>query len=69
MIGGPTYFLAKFLTQKLKPLVGFTYSFVKDSDPFVHEFKGLKLVPGDLLMSFNVVSLYTIGSLMLTLPK
>lgn len=45
MIGGPIYFLAKFLAQKLKPLVGHTYSFVK-------EFCFL------LLVSFNVVSLY-----------
>jgi len=46
MIGCPTYFLAKFLAQKLKPLVGRTDSFVK-------EFCFL------LLVSFNVVSLYT----------
>lgn len=30
-IGGPTYILVKFLANKLKPLVGWTESFVKDS--------------------------------------
>jgi len=58
-IGGPTYLLAKFLASKLRPLVGLIESFVKDSSSFVKEIKGIKLDPGDMLVSFDVVSLYT----------
>ena len=58
-INGLTYPLAKFLAQKLKPLVGCTDSFVKDSASFVQEWKDIKLDPGDLLVSFDVISLYT----------
>ena len=58
-IGGPTYLLAKFLALKLKPLVGRTDSFVKDSSSFVNELKEVKLSPDDKLVSFDVVSLFT----------
>ena len=58
-IGGPTYLLAKFLALKLKPLVGRTESFVKDSASFINELKDIKLDPNDILVSFDVVSLYT----------
>ena len=58
-IGGPTYLLAKYLAQKLKPLAGHTKSFAKDSTSFVNELKNFKLDPDNKLVSFNVVSLYT----------
>jgi len=58
-IGGPTYFLAKFLAYKLKPLVGCTSSFVKDSTSFIHELKDLRLELDDLLVNFDVVSIFT----------
>ena len=58
-ISGPTYLLAKFLANKLKPLVGRTNSFVKDSSSFVNELKDIKLDPEDRFVSFDVVSLYT----------
>lgn len=58
-ISGPTYLLAKFLAFKLKPLVSRTESFVKDSPSFINELKGIKLDPEDILVSFDVVSLYT----------
>jgi len=57
-IGGPTYLLAKFLAQKLKPLVGRADSFIKESASFVQEWRDIKLEPGELLVSFDVVSLY-----------
>lgn len=57
-IGGPTYLLAKFLALKLKPLVGRTESLVKDSASFIKELKDIKLDPEDILISFDVVSLY-----------
>eukprot|EP00253_Pinus_taeda_P003606 PITA_03606 len=58
-IGRPTYLLAKFLALKLKPLVDRTESFVRDSASFIEELKDIKLDPGDILVSFDVVSLYT----------
>ncbi len=45
-IGGLTYLLAKYLAQKLKPLVGCTESFVKDSCSYVSELN----TPKSLLM-------------------
>lgn len=60
MIGGPTYLLAKYLAQKLKPLVGHTKSIFKDSTSFVNELKSFKLDPDDKIVKFDVVSLYTI---------
>ena len=58
-ISRPTYHLAKFLAQNLKPLVGRTDSFVKYSASFIQEWKDFKLDPRDLLVSFDVVSLHT----------
>jgi len=58
-IGGPTYLLSKFLAFKLKPLVGRMESFIKESASFINELKGIKLDPEDILLSFDVVSLYT----------
>ncbi len=58
-IGGPTYLLAKFLALKLKPLVGHTESFVKDSASFIMDLKDIRLDPEEILVSFDVVSLYT----------
>ena len=45
--------------MKLKPLVGHTASFIKDSASFIEELKDIKLDPGDILVNFDVVSLYT----------
>ena len=58
-IGGLTYLLAKFLALKLKPLVGCIESFIKYSSSFVEELKDIKLDSRDILVSFDVVSLYT----------
>lgn len=44
-IGGLTYLLAKYLAMKLKPLVGNTDSFVKDSASFVNELKDFRPDP------------------------
>ena len=59
MISSPTYQLAKFLSKTLKPLVGNTSSYVKDSTHFVKGIKDLHVEDNDLLISFDVVSLYT----------
>ena len=51
--------MAKLLAQKLKPLVGQTDSFVKDLTSFIKEWNNIKLQPSELLVSFDVVSLFT----------
>ncbi len=45
--------------MKLRPLVGHTESFVKDSASFIGDLKRIKLEPEDILVSFDVISLYT----------
>ena len=58
-IGSPTYDLAKHLAKALKPLVGKTFSFIKDSSELISKMKEWKMSDNDLLTSFDVVSLYT----------
>lgn len=58
-IAGPTYHLAKCLAKTVKPLMGNTSSFVKDSNHFINEIKKIKLDQDDILMRFDVKSLYT----------
>ncbi|XP_030762746.1 uncharacterized protein LOC115887456 [Sitophilus oryzae] len=57
--GSPTYNLAKYLTTILQPKVGNTNSYVKDSTHFVQKLKDIKLEPSDIMVSFDVVSLFT----------
>ena len=54
-----TYNLAKHLTGLLKPHIGQTDSFVRDSSDFLWRIRELVLEPGDVLVSFDVVSLFT----------
>ena len=58
-IGSPTYNLAKHLAKTLKPLAGNTTSYIKDSTHFIQEIKNMNLDDNDMLVSFDVVSLYT----------
>lgn len=58
-VDSPTYNLAKHVAGVLQPLVGKTSSFVKDSRHFVDIIKSLKMEPGDILVSFDVESLFT----------
>jgi len=58
-IGSPTYWLAKYLANKLRPLSGNTPSYIKDSDSFIEWIKNLEFNENDLMVSFDVVSLYT----------
>ena len=51
-IGGPKYLLVKYLARNLKPLIGKTSSFVKDSFSFVNELKEVKFRPGDFMVIF-----------------
>lgn len=58
-MGSPTYNLASFLTKLISPLVGKIESFVKDSTNFVQFIKDTKLESNNILVSFDVVSLFT----------
>jgi len=57
-IGSPTYELAKYVAS-ISPLVGKTSSYIKDSNQFVKYIKNTKLDPGDKIVSFDVVHLFT----------
>ena len=59
-IGSPTYNLAKHLTELLWPYIGQMETYVWDSSNFLEEIGGLVLQPGDLMMSFDFVSLFTV---------
>ena len=58
-IGSPTYLLAQYLAKKLRPLVGNTSSYIKDSTSFVQWARNLEMKDEDLMVSFDIVSLYT----------
>lgn len=58
-IGSPTYELAKYVARILRSLVGNTDSFIKDSQDFVNLIKNERLNPNDMIVSFDVVSLFT----------
>jgi hypothetical protein len=58
-IGAPTYQLAKFLTGILNPFVGRSIRHVKNSTEFVHTLSTLRVGPEDLMVSFDMVSLFT----------
>jgi len=58
-IGSPTYELAKYVAKIRKPLVGNTDSFIKDSHDFVNLIKNEKMESDYILVSFDVVSLFT----------
>ena len=58
-IGSPAYYVAKHMSKLLSPHIGQTESYLKDSKHFVQKIKDLYLEPGDILVSFDVVSLFT----------
>ncbi|XP_071052554.1 uncharacterized protein [Onthophagus taurus] len=58
-INSPTYQLAKHLAKILSPFTGNTESYDRDSIHFVESVKGVKLDAGDMLVSFDVESLFT----------
>ncbi|XP_071440274.1 uncharacterized protein [Hetaerina americana] len=58
-IDGPTYRLSKYLAQSLQPYVGQTSSFVRDSTHFIEILKKITISPNDILVSFDVASLFT----------
>ncbi|XP_054853995.1 uncharacterized protein LOC129342319, partial [Eublepharis macularius] len=58
-IGSPTYELARHLADLLQDHIGKTSSYIKDSADFINKISSLKLNPQDILVSFDVVSLFT----------
>ena len=58
-INSPTYALAKEVARIVSPLVGKTSSFVKNSAEFVQMMRQMKVDSEDILVSFDVVNLFT----------
>ena len=57
-IGAPTYKLVKYLAGLLKPLTGTTMHHVKNSAQFIQILQTIQIKPHDLLVSFDIVSLF-----------
>ena len=58
-ISSPTYNLSKFVSKMISPLVGKTDSFVKNSRDFAELVKIEKLESDEIMVSFDVKSLFT----------
>ncbi|XP_046387256.1 uncharacterized protein LOC124156642 [Ischnura elegans] len=58
-IGSPTYNLARHLTSLLSPFVGRCDHHVKNSADFVKTLKTIRIEEQDILVSFDVISLFT----------
>jgi len=57
-IGSPTYKLAKYLNTLITPLAGLTPSYVKDSKHFVDDIKTIHIQPNEVMVSFDIKSLF-----------
>ncbi|BHF66637.1 hypothetical protein SprV_0200965900 [Sparganum proliferum] len=57
--GTPTYGLAKWLFQRLKFLTSDSNTTVSSSTQFLEKLKGVSLLPSDVMVSFDVTSLFT----------
>lgn len=55
----PCHALARFLLKIISPLQGNTASFVKNTSQLMEKIRNLHLDPDDLMVSFDVVSLFT----------
>ncbi|CAH8465403.1 unnamed protein product, partial [Dicrocoelium dendriticum] len=58
-IGSPTHELARYFARLLQPLTGRTSAFVKNSYDFAQKIASLKIESDDLMVSFDVTSLFT----------
>ena len=58
-IGSPTYQLSKHITELIAPLTGQTDSFVQNSKHFVEMLSEVCLQPEEVMVSFDVKSLFT----------
>ncbi|BHF66889.1 hypothetical protein SprV_0200991200 [Sparganum proliferum] len=57
--GTPTYRLAKWLSRRLKFLTAESDTTVSSSAQFLEKLKGLSLHPNEVMVSFDVTSLFT----------
>lgn len=57
--GSPTYELAKFISRILSPLVGNTERHVRNSKEFAQDIQEMSIKDDEMLVSFDVVSLFT----------
>lgn len=57
--GSPTQILAKFLAQRFQPFVEKADSYVRNAEHFTSIISNITLNKGDILVSFDVVSLFT----------
>lgn len=57
--GSPTYNISKYLTGLLEPSGGFTEAYVRNSTTHIQTLDAVTLAPDDLLVSLDVVSLFT----------
>ena len=58
-IGGPTHSLSKYLAKKLSPYYHRSSSYIKDFVDFIKHIKTLKLDKNNIMVIFDVVSLFT----------
>jgi hypothetical protein len=58
-IGSPTYTLAKYLAGLIRLLVGQSNCHIRNSEAFVQKLQSIKLQETDILVSFDVVLLFT----------
>lgn len=58
-LGTPLYHLSAFLSDALNKTVGFSRSAVKNSEDFCNKIRGINLPPNYILLSLDVVSLFT----------
>ena len=58
-IGSPLYHLSKLLSEILSPLIGHTDTYIKNSSHFVTRLKDINMEQTDMMISFDVKSLFT----------
>ena len=57
--GSPTYNLSKYLSDILKPLINSSPHSVNNAKAFLSKIKDLRVEPDEIMISFDVVSLFT----------
>lgn len=58
-IGSPTQHLAKYLASQLQPIANNAASYIRNTEHFIEMLGQVQISPEDLLVSFDVVSLFT----------
>ncbi len=56
--GTPMFGLAKWMSRRLEGLIGISQTTVKSPVDFIHRIRDLKLEDNEVMVSFNVVSLF-----------